>query len=196
MAPWIHSGGFFNILSVCKCNIFYVQFWSEKGKAALCNNQVEEIWTHRKLGNKNTVSDLNQPVRDLAAWLPASRSQKGKSDAHMAEKNCCCEKDTHPITSIMLWRCGVVNNMGECLMGRGKTELNVSPTNFRSKQKTIFKKNLELKMQNEPKHGKLKVLPWPSMPPDLNSTGNVDLKRAVSAQQPRNLTELEDFCEE
>lgn len=87
----------------------------------------------------NTVSDLNQPGRVLATCLLASRSQKGKSDAHTAGENCCCEKDNHPITSILLWGCGVAKNMGECLMGR-LNGLNLSPTNFKSNHKTICEK--------------------------------------------------------
>ena len=44
----------------------------------------------------------------------------------------------------------------------------------------------------------LKVLRWRPQSPDLNITENlwIDLKRAVRARRPRNLTELEEFCKE
>ncbi|CAJ0951694.1 unnamed protein product [Ranitomeya imitator] len=62
-------------------------------------------------------------------------------------------------------------------------------------------------MDNDPKHAstvdylkrhKLKVLQWPSQPPDLNIIENLwlDLKIAVHARQPRNLTELGEFSKE
>lgn len=47
-------------------------------------------------------------------------------------------------------------------------------------------------MQNEQAKGAAKAfnVSWPKQ------HWKCDLKRAVGAQQPRNLTELEDFCEE
>ena len=45
---------------------------------------------------------------------------------------------------------------------------------------------------------KYNVLEWPSQPPDLNIIENLwdELKRAVHARQPSNLTELEMFCKD
>ena len=45
---------------------------------------------------------------------------------------------------------------------------------------------------------KVKVLEWPPQSPDLNIIEPLwgDLKRAVHARQPKNLQELEAFCQE
>jgi len=64
-------------------------------------------------------------------------------------------------------------------------------------------------MDNDPKHTsesttdhlkrrRLKILSWTSQYLDLNITENlwIDLKRAVRARRPGNLTGQEDFCKE
>ena len=66
-----------------------------------------------------------------------------------------------------------------------------------------------LQQDNDPKHcsnstkafmqrNKYNVLEWPSQSPDLNIIENLwcDLKQAVHAQKPSNLTELEMFSKE
>ncbi len=78
-----------------------------------------------------------------------------------------------------------------------------------SDRKLKMKKNFIFQHDNNPKHtSKLtkewlhqkmtEVLEWPSQSPDLNLTENLwgDLKRAVHRRCPRNLTDLEHFCEE
>ena len=72
-----------------------------------------------------------------------------------------------------------------------------------------LRRGLIFQQDNDPKHcskstkefmqkHKYNVLEWPSQSLDLNIVENVwiDLKQAVSAMKPRNLTELEAFCME
>ena len=51
---------------------------------------------------------------------------------------------------------------------------------------------------NNIKRCKMKILPLPSKSPDLSITKNlwIDFKRAVHARRPKNLTEIQTFCNE
>lgn len=66
-----------------------------------------------------------------------------------------------------------------------------------------------LQQNNDPKHrskstsewfqtNKIHALEWPSQSPDLTSIEMLwhDLKTAIHAKHPRNLTELQQFCKE
>lgn len=129
------------------------------------------------------------------------------------------EKNTSPTVkhgggSIMLWACVAASGTGNISLVEGRMnsikyqqilEANITP----SVKKLKMKRGWLLQQDNDPKHTskstmdylkrrKLKVLPWPSQSPDLNIIENlwIDLKRAVHARRPKNLTELEAFCKE
>ncbi len=131
----------------------------------------------------------------------------------------CQEKHLLPTVkfgggSIMLWGCVASAGTGNLVKVEGRMdstqyqqilENNVqeSVTKLKLRRGWIFQQD------NDPKHcskstkafmqrNKYNVLEWPSQSPDLNIIENLwcDLKQAVHARKPSNLTELEMFCKE
>lgn len=116
--------------------------------------------------------------------------------------------------SIMLWGCFSSAGPGRLVKVEGKMNaasycqilednLSLSTRELRLGRRYIFQQD------NDPKHTAkatqkwfedhhVNVLEWPSQSPDLNPIENLwqDLKRAVHARSPSNLTELEQFCRE
>lgn len=116
--------------------------------------------------------------------------------------------------SIMLWGCVASAGTGNLVKVEGRMDstqyqqilgnnVEESVTKLKLRRGWIFQQD------NDPKHcskstrafmqrNKYNVLEWPSQSPDLNIIENLwdDLKRAVHARQPSNLTELEMFCKE
>lgn len=134
-------------------------------------------------------------------------------------KQAYAEKNTLPTVkhgggSIMLWGCFASTGTGKlkCVKGTMNSllyqeilEENVmeSVRNLRLGRRWTFQQD------NDPKHASkstrewLKkkgwnILEWPSQSPDLNPIENLwwDLKKAVAARKPKNLTELEAFARE
>ena len=79
----------------------------------------------------------------------------------------------------------------------------------RSVQTLKLKRGWVFQQDNDPKHTskstmkylqerRMKVLEWPPQSPDLNIIENLwrDLKHAVHARRPKNISELEVFCQE
>ena len=116
--------------------------------------------------------------------------------------------------SIMLWGCFSAAGPGRLVKIKGKMNaakyreilednLFLSARELRLGRRFIFQQD------NDPKHtakatqkwfkeNKVNVLEWLSQSPDQTPIENVwlDLKRAVHARSPRNLTGLEQFCKE
>ena len=114
--------------------------------------------------------------------------------------------------SIMLWGCVASTGTGNLV----KVEGHMNSSQYqqildKNVQESVTKLKLRrgwiFQQDNDPKHcskstkefmqkHKYNLLEWPSQSPDLNIIENVwiDLKQAVYARKPRNLTELEAFC--
>ena len=116
--------------------------------------------------------------------------------------------------SIMLWACEAIAGTGNLVNVEGCVDsTQYQQTLENNVQEYVTKLKLRgswvFQQENDPKNcskstkafmqwNKYNLLEWPSQSPDLNIIENLwdDLKRAVHARQPSNLTELEMFCKE
>lgn len=116
--------------------------------------------------------------------------------------------------SIMLWGCVASSGTGNIVKVEGRMDSNqyqqILQNNVKeSVQKLKLRRGWLFQQDNDPKHcskstkafmegQRFRVLEWPSQSPDLNIIENVwhDLKVAVHARRPSNLTELEAMCKE
>jgi len=114
----------------------------------------------------------------------------------------------------MLWGCVASAGTGNLVKVEGRMDsIQYQQILENNVQESVEKLKLHrgwiFQQDNDPKHSskstkafmqrnKYNVLEWPSQSPDLNIIENVcyDLKRAVHARKPSNLTELEMFCKE
>ena len=167
--------------------------------------------------------DKPQKFWDSVLWSDETKlEQFGPMDQRYVwrRKNQAYEqKNTLPTVkhgggSIMLWGCFASNGTGKLQRVQGTMnslqyqeilEENVmeSVTNLRLGRRWTFQQD------NDPNHTskstrawlKMKgwnILEWPSQSPDLNPIENLwwDLKKAVAARKPKNVTELEAFAHE
>lgn len=110
--------------------------------------------------------------------------------------------------SLMFWGCVSYKGTGN-LMNAACYQKILEQNLHLSARKLRMGRTWTFQHDNDPKHkakstchwlqqNKVKVLEWPSQSPDLNIIEPLwgDLKRAVHARQPKNLQELEAFCQE
>ena len=114
--------------------------------------------------------------------------------------------------SVMIWGCVASTGTGKLVKVEGRMDSTqyqqILGNNVQdSVRKLKLRRGWLFQQDNDPKHcskstkefmqrHRYNVLEWPSQSPDLNIIENVwdDLKRAVNARQPSNLTQLETFC--
>uniref|UniRef100_A0AAR2LJV0 Transposase n=1 Tax=Pygocentrus nattereri TaxID=42514 RepID=A0AAR2LJV0_PYGNA len=116
--------------------------------------------------------------------------------------------------SVMVWGCFAVSGPGRLAVINGTMNSavyqKILKENVRPSVRELkLKRTWVLQQDNDPKHtsksttewlkkNKMKTLEWPSQSPDLNPIEMLwyDLKKAVHARKPSNVTELEQFCKD
>uniref|UniRef100_A0AAR2K1L6 Paired domain-containing protein n=1 Tax=Pygocentrus nattereri TaxID=42514 RepID=A0AAR2K1L6_PYGNA len=116
--------------------------------------------------------------------------------------------------SVMVWGCFAASGPGRLAVINGTMNSavyqKILKENVRPSVRELkLKRTWVLQQDNDPKHTsksttewlkkiKMKTLEWPSQSPDLNPIEMLwyDLKKAVHARKPSNVTELEQFCKD
>jgi len=136
--------------------------------------------------------------------------KKNSADAH---KN-LVPTVKHGGGSVMVWGCFAASGPGRLEIVEGKMDSTsyqkILDDNVRPSVRQLkLRRNWTFQQDNDPKHTsksttewlrrkRYRVLKWPSQSPDLNPIEMLwqDLKRAVHARGPSNLTQLKQFCKE
>lgn len=116
--------------------------------------------------------------------------------------------------SVMVWGCFAASGPGRLAVINGTMNSavyqEILKENVRPSVRVLkLKRTWVLQQDNDPKHtsksttewlkkNKMKTLEWPSQSPDLNPIEMLwyDLKKAVHARKPSNVTELGQFCKD
>ena len=116
--------------------------------------------------------------------------------------------------SVMVWGCFAASGPGRLAVIKGTMNSavyqEILKENVRPSVRVLkLKRTWGLQQDNDPKHtsksttewlkkNKMKTLEWPSQSPDLNPIEMLwyDLKKAVHARKPSNVTELGQFCKD
>lgn len=179
--------------------------------------------TNSRLRYANAHLDKPASFWNIVLWTDETKIELfGHNKARYAwrQKNTAFQEKHLPPTvkfgggSIRLWGCVASAGTGNLVKVEGcidstqyqqilRNNVEESVTKLKLRRGWIFQQD------NDPKHcskstrafmqrNKYNVLEWPSQSPDLNIIENLwdDLKRAVHARQPSNLTELEMFWKE
>lgn len=156
--------------------------WTDESKIELFgHNQNRHVW--RKVNTayhqKNLLPTVKHGGGNVKIW--ACFSSSGPGQLHIVQ--------------------GIMNSEEYCKI----LEHNLSPSVLKLK----LGRRWIMQHDNDPKHSsnttkewlkkkKIRVLDWPSQSPDLNPIEMLwrDLKRAVHARRPSNLSQLTAFCKE
>lgn len=167
-------------------------------------DEADTFW-HKILWSDETKIELYGHNHQRYVWREVNQAFQEKNTIATVK---------HGGGSLMLWGCVSANGTGNLVRIEGKLNAagyqKILEENLReSVRKLGMGRNWTLQQDNDPKHtaksvqkwlneNKVKVLQWPSQSPDLNIIEALwgDLKQAVHARRPTNLTELEKICHE
>uniref|UniRef100_A0A3B4ZPX8 Tc1-like transposase DDE domain-containing protein n=1 Tax=Stegastes partitus TaxID=144197 RepID=A0A3B4ZPX8_9TELE len=180
---------------------------------------------HKKSRLQYAKNHVDKPQRfwDTVLWTDETKLELfGHMDQRYVwrrKNEAYKEKNTLPTVkhgggSVMLWGCFASSGTGNLQRVQGTmNSINYQEILGANVMQSVTKLKLgrrwTFQQDNDPKHTSKstmawlqtkgwKILEWPSQSPDLNPIENLwwDLKKAVAARKPKNISELEAFAHE